>query len=287
MKKNKNTDVIKNIKLAFFLNAIFSVFELIGGFFTNSISILSNGIRDLGDAISIAISIVLEKKSKNRPNNNYTFGYLRYSVLGAFITASILMIGLFVIFYNAISRLLENEIVNYDGMIFLAVIGIVMNFIALRRTSGSDNINERSVNLQMLGDVLGWVVVLVGGVLIKIFGIYMIDPILSIVLSLFIFVNVLKNYKIILDIFLEKVPSNINVSEIRKFLKENKVKEVKNLHIWTMDGINNYATLELVFEDDVSILEMEEIKEDIRKKLKMFNIHHSVIETLVKEKVKK
>lgn len=287
MKKNTNIDVIKSIKLAFYLNAIFSVFELVGGFFTNSVSILSNGIRDLGDTISIAISIVLEKKSRNRPNNNYTFGYLRYSVLGAFITGSILMMGLFVIFYNAISRLLENEIVNYDGMIFLAIIGIVMNFIALRRTSGSNNLNERSVNLQMLGDVLGWFVVLLGAILIKIFGIYMIDPVLSIVLSLFIFVNVLKNYKVILDIFLERVPSNINVSEIKRFLKENKVKEIKNLHIWTMDGINNYATLDIVFEDDVDICEMERIKENIHKKLKKFNIHHSVIEPLIKETEKK
>lgn len=283
MKKNKTYDVIKNIRLAFFLNAIFSLFELLGGIFTNSISILSNGIRDLGDAIAIAISMVLEKKSRKHPNKNYTFGYLRFSVLGAFITATILLIGLFIIIYNALGRLMDNQIVNYNGMIFLAIIGTIVNFIALKRTAHSDNLNEKAVNLQMLGDVLGWIVILIGAVIIKIFGFYMIDPILSIVISIFILINVIKNYYRIFNVFLEKVPNNIDVTEIRRFLKENKVVEIKKLHIWTMDGINNYATLDIVLDSDISIEEMEKIKNDIRKKLSKFNIRHCVIEEDVRK----
>ena len=278
MKSNKKVEVIKNIKLAFFLNAIFSLFELLGGFFTNSISILSNGIRDLGDAVAIAISIVLEKKSRRHPDKNYTFGYLRYSVLGAFITATILIIGLLVIIYNAVNRLTHDQIVNYNGMILLAVIGLIFNFIAYRRTLKSDNLNEKAVNLQMLGDVLGWLVILVGAIFIKIFNIYVIDPILSIVIALFILINVVRNYKVIFDVFLEKVPSNIDVVQIRKSLKENKVKEIRNFHVWTMDGINNYGILCVLLDKDVDINDMESIKEDIRKKLYKFNIHHCVIE---------
>ena len=122
----KNKDSFSNIKFAFFCNLFFSIIEFIGGVFTNSISIISDSIHDLGDALAIFISMVLEKKSRKKPDKNYTFGYLRYSVLGAFFTATILLIGSILVIYNAVLRLINPVEVNYDGMIVLAVIGLIL-----------------------------------------------------------------------------------------------------------------------------------------------------------------
>lgn len=274
----KNKDSFSNIKFAFFCNLFFSIIEFIGGVFTNSISIISDSIHDLGDALAIFISMVLEKKSRKKPDKNYTFGYLRYSVLGAFFTATILLIGSVLVIYNAILRLINPVEVNYDGMIVLAVIGLIINLIAMFKTFGSNNMNEKVINLHMMEDVLNWGVVLVGSIFMKIFDFSLLDPILSIGIACFILVHVVKNYKSILNIFLEKVPSDVNISKIKKFLVNEKVVDIHHIHIWSMDGVHNYATFHVVLGDSVKIEEIDDIKEEIREKLNKFRIVHSTIE---------
>ena len=111
----------KNILIAFLLNLTFSVFEFIGGIFTNSVAIISDSIHDLGDAVSIGISYFLEKKSKKQPDEIYTYGYLRYSVIGSVITTLILLVGSVLVVINAIKRILNPAEINYNGMIIFAV----------------------------------------------------------------------------------------------------------------------------------------------------------------------
>ena len=199
----------KNILFAFILNLAFSIFEFFGGIFTNSVAILSDSIHDMGDAVSIGVSFFLEKKSKKKPDNNYTYGYIRYSVLGGLITTVILLVGSILVIYNAIGRIINPVEVNYKGMIIFAIIGVVMNFIATYLTREGDSINQKSVNLHMLEDVLGWVVVLIGAIIMNFTDIRIIDPIMSIGVALFILINTLKSLKQILDLFLEKTPQNI------------------------------------------------------------------------------
>ena len=196
----------KNILFAFILNLSFSIFEFIGGIFTGSVAILSDSIHDLGDALSIGISFFLEKKSKKKPDNKYTYGYIRYSVLGGLITTVILLVGSILVIYNAIGRIITPVEVNYKGMIIFAIIGLVTNFIAAYLTKEGDSINQKSVNLHMLEDVLGWAIVLIGAIIMNFTDIKIIDPIMSIGVALFILVNTLKNLKKILDLFLEKTP---------------------------------------------------------------------------------
>ena len=147
----------KNILIAFILNITFSIFELFGGLITNSISILSDSIHDLGDAISIGISFFMEKKSKKHANNKYTYGYIRYSVLGGVITTAILLTGSILVIISAIKRLITPVEVNYTGMIIFAIIGTILNLIAAYVTKEGNSINQKSVNLHMLEDVLGWI----------------------------------------------------------------------------------------------------------------------------------
>ena len=265
----------RNILIAFILNLSFSLLEIIGGFITNSISILSGAVHDLADAASIGISYYLEKKSKHKPNYKYTYGYVRYSTLAAFITTIILLSGSLFVIYNAINRLFNPIDINYDGMIIIALIGILFNIIAVYKTKGGHSLNQEAVNLHLLQDALSWIIVLIGSILIKFTKINYIDSIMSLVISIYIIIHSLKHLKIILDLFLEKTPNNVNIRKIKKELLENKnIISIDHIHVWSLDGYNNYATLHAIINND----EVENIKEYIKDYLKKENISHSTIE---------
>lgn len=266
----------KNILFAFILNLAFSIFEFFGGVFTNSVAILSDSIHDMGDALSIGISFFLEKMSKRKPDNNYTYGYIRYSVLGGLITTVILLTGSILVIYNAIGRFINPVEVNYKGMIIFAIIGVAMNFIAAYLTREGDSINQKSVNLHMLEDVLGWLVVLIGAIIMNFTDIRIIDPIMSIGVALFILVNTLKNLKLILDLFLEKTPQNIDIEHLKKHIQEIEgVDGIHHIHIWSIDGYNNYATMHIVTKSNNT----KKIKEKIREELEEHGICHAILET--------
>ena len=266
----------KNILFAFILNLGFSLFEFIGGLFTNSVAILSDSIHDMGDALSIGISFILEKKSKKKPDKNYTYGYIRYSVLGGLITTVILLVGSVLVIYNAIGRIINPVEVNYRGMIIFAIIGVVMNFSAAYLTKEGDSINQKSVNLHMLEDVLGWIIVLIGAIIMNFTDISIIDPIMSIGVALFILVNTIKNLKQILDLFLEKTPQNINIEHLKEHIQKIEgVEDVHHIHVWSIDGYNNYATMHIVTKSD----NVKQIKKEIREELEEHGICHAILET--------
>ena len=191
----------RNIFIAFILNLSFSIFELVGGFLTGSVSIFSDAIHDFGDATSIGASYFLEKLSNKKPNKKYTFGYARFSVLGGSITTFILLISSTIVIYNAVLRIINPIEINYNAMLIFAIIGLVVNLIATYFTHGGHSINQKAVNLHMLEDVLGWLVVLIGAIVIKFTAFYIIDPILSIIVALFVIFNSMKNLIQIMDIF--------------------------------------------------------------------------------------
>ena len=264
----------KNILIAFILNISFSLFELIGGLFTGSISILSDSLHDLGDALSIGISYFLEKKSKRKADSKHTYGYVRYSVMGGIITSTILLVGSIFVIYESILRIINPVNINYNGMIVFALIGVIVNLIASLVTKEGDSINQKAVNLHMLEDVLGWVVVLIGSILMYFTNIVYIDSILSIIVALFILINAFKNVKTIVDLFLEKTPKNINVKELKNhILKIDGVIDVHHIHVRSIDGYNSYVTLHVVVNEY-----NPEIKKKVKEELENHEICHSTLE---------
>ena len=262
------------IFIAFILNLFFAIFEFIGGILTNSVAIVSDAVHDLGDCISLGLSYFLEKISLKKPDNKYTFGYVRYSVLGSLITTVILISGSILVIYKAIERLLSPVVVNYNGMIIFAMIGFIVNLMAAYLTRDGHSLNEKSVNLHMLEDVLGWLVVLIGAVLMKIFDLSILDPILSIGVALFILINAFKNFKKVLDLFVEKTPKDVEISAIKKeLLKLEGILDVHHIHVWSMDGFTNYATMHIVSDEN-----QVDIKEKVRDCLHVYNIEHVTIE---------
>lgn len=261
----------RSILIAFLLNLFFSIFEIIGGLFTNSVSILSDAVHDLFDSLSIGVSYLLENKSKKKPDKIYTYGYTRYSVLGALFTTMILFVSSILIIYHSIERIFNPVLVNYDGMLLIAIFGVLVNSLAAYFTKDGESLNQKAVSLHMLEDVLGWIIVLIGAIVIKLTKILWIDSIISIIVSVIIVIKTINHLNQVLDLFLMKKPIDIDIDEMKKhILNINGVKDIHHIHIWSLDGINNYATLHVVTDKNV--------KEKIRNELKEHGINHVTIE---------
>ena len=279
---------IKNMKLAFMLNFCFAIFEIIGGIYTNSISILSDALHDLGDSFAIGTGILFKNISLKRPDKKYTYGYGRFSVIGALVNLIVLSVGSTFIIINAISRLFEVEPVNHSGMIIFAILGIIVNLIGALKTGHSHDISEKVINLHLLEDLLGWILVLVTSIVIGIWEIYILDPILSLILAAFIIVHVIRNFKSVMNIILEKIPVNVDMENIKKEVSNFKgVLDVHHIHIWTIEGNFNYLTAHIYIDKSLSNEVIEKLKEEIKHKLVHLNINHSTLEfetTLCTEK---
>ena len=264
----------KNILIAFVLNLAFSVFECIGGFWTGSVAIISDAVHDLGDAASIGISFFLEKKSRRQPDKTHSYGYARYSVIGSVITTLILLFGSAAVIYNAVLRIIHPTDIRYDGMIVFAVVGVIVNLGAALVTREGNSLNQRAVNLHMLEDVLGWIVVLIGAVVMLFTDFAIIDPLMSIGVAVFILVGALRNLAEAVDLFLEKTPRGVDLEELRSHIGEiDGVLDVHHIHVWSMDGQANYATMHVVATGD-----HHRVKEAVREELLEHGIVHATLE---------
>lgn len=264
----------KNILAAFLLNLFFSVFELVGGLLTGSVAILSDALHDAGDAASIGFSYFLERKSKKGADGEHTYGYGRYSALGAVVTTTILIIGSVAVIVGAVNRIIDPTPIHYDGMIIFAIVGVIVNFLAASLTHGGHSANEKAVNLHMLEDVLGWAVVLVGAIVMRFVDLPIIDPIMSICVSIFIFINAVKNLAGIANLFLEKTPHGVSVEELSEHISEiDGVLGVHHIHVWSIDGESHAATMHIVADGDGA-----SIKAKVREELSEHGIGHATIE---------
>lgn len=264
----------KNILVAFLLNFSFSIMEFIGGVWTKSVAIMSDAVHDASDALSIGIAYFLEKKSKKKPDGDFTYGYSRYSAIGSVITCTILLAGSVTVIVKSVFRLISPQQINYSGMIVFAILGVVVNTSAAFLTRDGDSMNQKAVNLHMLEDVLGWVVVLIGAVAMKFTDIKVIDPLMSIGVSLFILLSTIKNLREALNIFLERTPDGISVEEIKEHVMEIEgIEDVHHIHLWSFDGANNCATMHIVTSEDGLV-----VKTKVREELSEHGISHVTLE---------
>lgn len=239
----------KNILIAFLLNLGFSVFEFFGGLLTGSVAILSDAVHDLGDALGIGVSWFLERKSKRPSDATYTYGYARFSVLGSVFTCGILLLGSVGVIVSAIGRLMHPVPIRYDGMILFAVVGVAVNLAAAFVTRKGDSLNQKAVNLHMLEDVLTWVVVLIGAVVMRVTDWTILDPLVSIGVAVYIFVHAIGHLREAADIFLEKVPTGYAVEDIKARVESIEgVIDAHHIHVRSIDGYTHAATLHVISE---------------------------------------
>lgn len=270
---------VKNIKVAFFLNLSFTIIEIIGGILTNSVAILSDAVHDLGDSVTLGLSWYFQKLSKKPRTKVYTYGYKRFSLLGALINSIILLVGSVVILYHAIPRLFNPQQPDTKGMLVLAIIGVIVNGLAVLRLRKGSSINEKVVSLHLMEDVLGWLAVLIGALIMNFVDAPIIDPILSLAISLYIFFNVFRNMREGLRIILQGSPSKLDIDEVENILLTMiNVDSVHDLHAWTIDGEFNILTIHVVLKEDISLEKQQKLKIDIRESMLRLGVQHCTIE---------
>lgn len=269
----------KNIKVAFFLNLAFSIIELIGGLYTNSVAILSDALHDFGDSLSLGISWYFQNISKKERDKEFSYGYARFSVLGAIINSIVLVVGSIIILSESIPRLLDPQNPDGEGMMYLAIGGILFNGLAAWKLHTGSSLNERAVYLHLLEDVLGWFATLIAAILIQFFSWPIIDPILAMGIALFILFNVYKNLKKAAKIILQATPDGIDIDKIHKTLRStNGVSNFHDCHVWSLDGQFNILSVHLTVDKKENLESLSKIKENTKHKLLLLKIDHATIE---------
>ncbi|MFY0687365.1 MAG: cation transporter [Cyclobacteriaceae bacterium] len=270
----------KNIKAAFFLNLLFSIIEIIGGVLTNSVAIVSDAIHDLGDSISLGIAWYFQKVAGKEKTASYSFGFKRFSVLGAIINSVVLTAGSVFILIEASKRLIDPVMPDAAGMIWLSILGLLVNGIAAYRLSHGHSINEKAVYLHLLEDVLGWTATLIVSIVLMFWDLPILDPILSISVSAFILWNVVKNVRKSIDIILQGTPDDIDIEELHQSIKKiPEIKDVHDCHLWTMDGDYHVLSFHAVIADNSSFENLSVLKSKTREVIhSKFKIDHITIE---------
>ena len=270
----------QNLKIAFFLNLGFTIFEIIGGLYVNSIAIISDAIHDLGDSLSLGTAWYLDKKSKKEADKNFSFGYARFSLLGALINSLVLIIGSVFVIYEAIGRIIKPEHSDSKGMILFAVIGITVNGYAAWKMSHGKSLNEKVISWHLLEDVLGWVAVFIVAIILQFKDIHYLDPVLSLLISVYILWGVVKRLKETLYLFLQGVPKDVNISKIEKELLAIKhVTSIHHSHVWSLEGEHHVFTTHLKLEQITDLNQIIEVKKVAKKLLKEHGFSHYTIET--------
>ena len=269
----------KNIKTAFFLNFIFTLLEVAGGIWTNSMAILSDALHDLGDSLSLGLAWYFEKKSAQKPDHKFSFGYARFSLLGAVINSLVLVGGSAVVLARSVPRIFAPEQVKAEGMLIFAVFGIAVNLAAMLKVSKGESYNQKTVSWHLLEDVLGWAVVLVVSIVLLFADIPIIDPLLSVGITLYVLFNAVKNLTEVVRIFLQGTPDECSIEEIETEVKQKfDIIKIYHTHIWSLDGQKNMLTTHIILGDNTPSKKITELKKDIKEYLITKGIIHATIE---------
>ena len=262
--------------LAFFLNLTYAIVEFIAGGVFGSSAVLADSIHDLGDAITIGISAFLETISNREEDNRYTLGYKRFSLLGALVTSIILMIGSVLVILENIAKIFHPQPVNDEGILWLGIIAITINILSSLVVGKGKTKNESILTLHFLEDTLGWVAVILMAIVLRFTDWYILDPLLSLVISFFILSKVFPRFWSTLKIFLDAVPEGVETGDLEKDLEAlTNVKSVNQLSIWSMDGLENNAIIHICIKDWEKIMET---KEAVRQFLEERGVQNITIE---------
>ena len=262
--------------LAFFLNLSYAIVEFIAGGVFGSSAVLADSVHDMGDAIAIGVSAFLETISNREEDSHYTLGYKRFSLLGAMVTAVILMTGSVLVILGNITKLFHPQPVNDEGILWLGIIAVCINVLASLVVRKGKTKNESILSLHFLEDTLGWVAVILMAIVLRFTDWYILDPLLSLVISIFILSKAIPRFWSTLKIFLDAVPEGVDIKQVKSDLEQlDHVASINQLNLWSMDGLEKNAIVHVCLKE---IEQMELCKESIRSKLKDCGFQNVTIE---------
>lgn len=267
----------KNMTIAFLLNFSFAIIEFIFGLLFHSSAVLADAVHDTGDALAIGLSTLFEKISTKKEDREYTLGYKRYSLLGALLTSVILLVGSILVIVENVPKLFAPEKVNYDGMLVLGIVAIVVNTAASRVVGHGHSHNESILSLHFLEDILGWIAVIVVSLILRFTDWYFLDPLLSLIIAGFILSKALPKFWENIQIFLDHVPSDVDLGQLYQEIAvlEN-VRAITQLNVWTTDGLEKFAMLHICLENPNLLAETQVV---LRQKLLAYGIAKVTIQT--------
>jgi cobalt-zinc-cadmium efflux system protein len=267
-----------NIGIAFLLNFSFSIIEIIGGILTNSTAILSDAVHDLGDSLALALSFFTERLSKKDATEKYPYGFKRLSLIGAIINILVLSVGTGYVISEAIISFQNPQEVDSIGMLWLAILGIAINGLAVLRMKGSQKILDKTVVMHLLEDLMGWVAVLVVSIVIYFTNWYILDPILSMFIALVIIRNIWINSKLVFSILMQSVPDESLYQELKEHMESIEgVKLVDNFKLWSLDGEEHVASITLSTQANA---DMQEIRLNAKTVFRNHSIKQTTVEVI-------
>ncbi|MDP4917615.1 MAG: cation diffusion facilitator family transporter [Haliea sp.] len=276
----------RRIGLVFFLNLSFTIIEFIGGILTNSTAIMADAVHDLGDSLSIGSAWVLNRLGRRSANSEFTYGYRRLSLFGAFLNSVVLIAGSLWVLSEAIPRLADPVMPMAEGMLALAILGVTVNGFAAYRLSKGNTLNEKVLNWHLLEDVLGWLSVLVVSITLMFVDWPILDPLLSVGFTLFILFNVVRNLWATGKLFLQAVPDRALHDKIRKTLLDvDSVSGVHHQHLWSLDGEHHVLTAHIVVDRNFNADEYGRIKSATAEALEQYGLAHTTIEVECSEEL--
>jgi cobalt-zinc-cadmium efflux system protein len=279
MHQHGHNHAARNLQVALLLNLAFTVLEIGGGFWTNSIAILSDALHDAGDSFSLGLAWYLQTLASRRPDAMFTYGYRRFSTLGALITGLVLIVGLSVLGYSALHRLREPAEVRVPGMVALAIIGIAFNGLAAWKLRHGHSLNEQVASWHLVEDTLGWVAVLVGSVVMLIWNLPIIDPLLSLGISVLILWSVFRNLKTVALVFLQSAPAGFDPAEFDRRIGDIPgVIGSHHTHTWTLDGESHVFSTHLVLRAGSSRDEIVAAQRRVHELLREQHFAHVTVE---------
>lgn len=262
--------------IAFFLNLSYAIVEFIAGGIFGSSAVLADSVHDLGDAIAIGISAFLESISNREEDSHYTLGYKRFSLLGAMVTAVILMTGSVLVILENITKLFHPQPVNDEGILWLGIIAVSINVLASLLIRKGQTKNESILSLHFLEDTLGWLAVILMAIVLRFTDWYILDPLLSLAISFFILSKAIPRFWSTLRIFLDAVPEGVDIQQVKSDLEQlDHVASINQLNLWTMDGLEKNAIVHVCLK---RMEHMEVCKEAIRALLKERGFQNVTIE---------
>ena len=267
------------LRMVFLLNLGFTLIELVGGLWTNSMAIISGAVHDLGDSFSLGLAWYLDRYAEKDSDRRYSYGYRRFSLVGALASIIVITTGSLFVLAEAVPRLMKPELPKAGGMVLLAVIGIIVNGLAVLRVKGGRTLNEQVVTWHLLGDVLAWAAVLVVSIVLMFKELPVLDPLLSLLITSYVLYNVLSNLRKTLQLFLQAVPGAVDIPEIeKKLLAIEKVKSVHHTHVWSLDGEHNVLTTHLVVEASATKEDVMQIRKRIGLLFEDAHFEHTTVE---------
>lgn len=277
MKQDYHEKASGNLFFAFILNIVFNVIVLIGSLLTNSMSIFADSLHDITDTISIGISWILEKVSTKEKNDSYTYGYRRFSILGASITSVFVILISIIVIIESISRLFNIVTPDAEGMLIVAILGILFKGISAYKLHGGITFNERAILLHLLGDIFEWIAILIISIILIFVDLPFLDPLVSIGISIWLIYTLSKTLIQSLYVLLQKSPSSVDVKELKDLiLSIEGINSIEDIHIWSLDGVESIFSIKVT----TNIKNHSSIKKEIRNITSKCNIADSTIEII-------